>query len=37
MLCSSQDQLGTETRDLDHPIFVSAKNTDIELLISIVD
>jgi hypothetical protein len=28
MLCSSQDHLGTTTRDLDHPILASAENTD---------
>jgi hypothetical protein len=27
VLCSSQDHIGTGTRDLDHPIFVGAKNT----------
>jgi hypothetical protein len=28
VICSSQDHLETETRDLDHPILVDAENTD---------
>jgi hypothetical protein len=29
VLYSSQDHLGTRTCDLDHPILVGAKNTDM--------
>jgi hypothetical protein len=28
VLCSSQDQLGTRTHDLDYPVLAGAKNTD---------
>jgi hypothetical protein len=28
VLCSSQDHLGTRTRDLDHSVLTGAKNID---------